>query len=451
MQRHGHAVVLGAGVAGLLAARVLAETHEAVTVIERDRIADSDAPRRGVPQGAHAHALMPRGAHVVEQLLPGVLDELTRAGALRVEPLLDLRATIGGQRLLTTSVGAVAVQASRPFLERLVRERVLALPGVDLIDECDAVGLLTDAPSTRITGVRVLHRAPSSAAEPLPAALVVDATGRGSRMPVWLEGLGYDRPVEDRPRIDLGYATGHLRLTPGADLEASVMVGPVPGNARGMVLNAVEGGLRQLTLAGIGSANHPPDDVAGFLAFAAAVAPPDVAAVIRAADLVADISRYRFPAYQRRHYRRMRRFPDGLLVAGDALCSLNPIYAQGLTLAAVEALELRRCLAGGRTGLARRYFAAVDRIVRSAWRMSLGADLALPEVAGNRTIETRVVNACMARLLALAEYDPVVARQVGRVIGMLDPPTALARPAILRRVLSAPAGVARAARLPPRA
>jgi 2-polyprenyl-6-methoxyphenol hydroxylase-like FAD-dependent oxidoreductase len=367
MQRSGHAIVLGAGIAGLLAARALADTHDHVTVIERDRFPDPDDPRRGVPQGAHTHALTPRGAHAVDQLLPGVLDELTRAGAVPVEPLVDLRAIIGGRRLLHTPVGATAVQASRAFLERHVRERVRELSGVELLDECDVVGLLADGTGTRITGVRVLRRAPGSAAESIPAALIVDATGRGSRTPVWLEGLGYDRPTEDRPRVDLGYASRYLRLGPGADVEASVMVGPVPGHARGMVFNAVEGGLRLLTLAGIGRANHPPADDESFLAFAATIAPPDVAAAIRAAEPTSGIATYRYPAYQRRHYRRLRRLPEGLLVAGDALCSFNPIYAQGMTVAAVEALELRRCLADGRAGLARRYFAAVDRIVRRAW------------------------------------------------------------------------------------
>jgi 2-polyprenyl-6-methoxyphenol hydroxylase-like FAD-dependent oxidoreductase len=437
MPRNGHAVVLGAGIAGLLAARVLTDSHDHVTVIERDRIPTADDPRRGVPQGGHTHGLMPRGAHAVDQLLPGILDELTRAGAVPVEPLVDIRAVIGGRRLLRTPIGAAAVQATRPFLERHVRERVRTLSGVELLAGCDVVGLLADGTGARITGVRVLRRDPGSAVESVPAELVVDATGRGSRTPVWLEALGFDRPAEDRPRVDLGYASRHLRLAPGADVEASVMVGAVPGNARGMAFNAVEGGLRLLTLAGIGRANHPPADDEGFLAFAAAVAPPDVAAAIRAAEPTSVITHYRFPAYQRRHYRRLRRFPDGLLVAGDALCSFNPIYAQGMTVAAVEALELRRCLADGRDGLARRYFAAVDRIVHRAWQMSLGSDLALPEVAGKRTLGIRLMNTYMARLLVLAERDPVVARQFGRVIGLLDAPTALTRPAILRRVLSA--------------
>ena len=437
MHSTGHAVVLGAGIAGLLAARVLTDTHDRVTIIERDRFPDADHARRGVPQGGHTHVLMPRGAQVLDELFPGVLDELTRAGAVPVEPLVDLRAIIGGRRLLDTPVGVTAVQASRPFLERRVRERVRALSGVELLDGCDVVGLLGDRHGTRVTGVRVLHRAPGSAQESIPAELVVDATGRGSRTPVWLGDLGYERPVEERPKVDVGYGSRYLRLAPGAVLEASVMVGPVPGRARGLAFNAVEGGLRLLTAAGIGRANHPPTDDEGFLAFVESVAPPDVSAAIRAAEPVTGIATYRYPAYQRRHYRRLRRFPDGLLVAGDALCSFSPIYAQGMTVAAVEALELRRCLAEGVAGLARRYFAAVDRTVHGAWQMGLGSDLALPEVEGRRTPGVRLMNAYMDRLLAAAEHDPVVARQFGRVIGLLDAPTSLARPALLRRVLGA--------------
>jgi 2-polyprenyl-6-methoxyphenol hydroxylase-like FAD-dependent oxidoreductase len=437
MQRTGHAVILGAGIAGLLAARVLTETYDRVTIIERDRFPDADSARRGVPQGGHTHVLMPRGAQVLDELLPGVLDELTRAGAVPVEPLVDLRAIIGGRCLLDTPVGAAAVQASRPFLKRHVRERVRDLSGVELLDGCDVVGLLADEPGTHITGVRVLRRAPGSADESIPAELVVDATGRGSRTPVWLEGLGYERPAEDRPKVDVGYASRYLRMAPGAPFEASVMVGPVPGRARGMAFNAVEGRLRLLTVAGIGRANHPPADDEDFVAFADSVAPPDVAAAIRAAEPTTEITTYRYPAYQRRHYQRLHRFPDGLLVAGDALCSFSPIYAQGMTVAALEALELRRCLADRRAGLARRYFAAVDRIVHGAWQMGLGSDLALPEVEGKRTLQIRLMNAYMDRLLAIAEHDPAVARQFGRVIGLLDAPTSLTRPAILRRVLLA--------------
>jgi 2-polyprenyl-6-methoxyphenol hydroxylase-like FAD-dependent oxidoreductase len=205
MQRNGHAVVLGAGIAGLLAAQALTHSHDRVTIIERDRFADDrDDARRGVPQGRHTHVLMPRGAHALDELLPGFLGQLIGAGAVPVEPLVDLRAIIGGRRLLNTPVGAGAVQASRPFLERHVRECVRALPGVELLVGCDAVGLLTDEHGTRITGVRLLHCAAGSAEESIPTELVVDATGRGSRTPFWLESLGYERPVEERPKVDVG-------------------------------------------------------------------------------------------------------------------------------------------------------------------------------------------------------------------------------------------------------
>jgi 2-polyprenyl-6-methoxyphenol hydroxylase-like FAD-dependent oxidoreductase len=439
----GHAVVLGAGIAGLLTARVLADSYDRVTVVERDRLTGPGA-RRGVPQGRHAHVLMPRGSQVLEELLPGILTDLVAAGALRVEPLTDFRAIASGRALLRVPIGASAVQASRPFLERHIRDRVRALDGVEVIDDCDVVGLLTDDRAGRVTGARIVRRAPGSAEECLAADLVVDALGRGGRTPAWLEILGYPRPVEECPRVDVGYATRLLRLAPGTTgVDPTVLVGPVPGHARGMVLQAVEDGAHLLTLAGFGPAHRPPLDPAGFLAHAATVAPPDILAAIADADPLTGVAGYRYPAYQRRRYERLRRFPPGLLVVGDALCSFSPVYAQGMTVAALQAAALRACLRTGPDRLASRFFRAAAKVVDGPWRLAVGADLALPEVAGRRGLADRVLAAYTDRVLAAAERDAVVSRQFMRVTTMLDAPGRLLGPTILRRVLRPMPTVAR--------
>ena len=434
-----HAVVLGAGMAGLLTARVLVDAYEQVTVVERDALPATGRPgdgRRGVPQGRHAHAFMARGTQVVDELFPGLVGELVADGAVLVDPLTEFRMRIGGRLLRPVPIGAPAVQASRPFLEAHVRDRVRAL-GVELVDGCDVVGLLPGAGGERITGVRVLRHAPGSAEETLPADLVVDAMGRGGRTPSWLAELGYQRPAMDEPKVDVAYASRYLRLPDDAHrrLEKIIGVGPVPGHPRGAIMVAVENGRRVVTLVGLGPAHRPPTDPGGFTAFATTVLPPDVLDALAAAEPVGSIAGYRYPSYQRRHYERLRRFPAGLLVTGDAVCSFNPIYAQGMTVAALQADALRECLAAGRDGLARRFFRASARIVADPWRAAVGADLALPEVPGRRPPMFRVTNAYTARVLAAAETDDVVSRQFGRVLGMLDPGSALLRPAILRRVL----------------
>ena len=190
-----------------------------------------------------------------------------------------------------------------------------------------------------------------------------------------------------------------------------------------------------LTLAGFTSEHRPPTDEPGFLTFASSIAPPDVLAAIQAAEPLTEIAAYRYPSYLRRHYQRLRRFPDGLLVTGDALCSFSPIYAQGMTVAALQAIALRRCLSDGVDGLVRRYFRAASQAVDGPWRLAVGADLALPEVEGHRTTAVRLLNAYSRRVLAAAGHDDVVARQFMRVTGMLDAPATLLSPAVLWRAM----------------
>jgi 2-polyprenyl-6-methoxyphenol hydroxylase-like FAD-dependent oxidoreductase len=437
-----HAVVLGAGIAGLFTAAVLAETYERVTIVERDPLPTAGQGRRGVPQGRHAHALMPRGTRLLDDLFPGIVAELIAAGAVPAEPLVDFRLRVGGRVLRQVPIGVPAVQASRPFLEGYVRNRARALCGVEVIDCCDVVGLVTAENNERVCGARVIRRAAGSAEEILPADLVVDAMGRGGRTPAWLAALGYPRPPQEEFRVGVAYASRYLRLPPGAgSLEKTIGVGPVPGRPRGMMMLAVEGDRRLLTLAGFTEDHRPPTDPEGFLAFAETIAPPDALAAIRAAEPLSDIAAYRYPSYLRRHYQRLRRFPDGLLVTGDALCSFSPIYAQGMTVAAMQATALRRCLRRGPDGLARRYFRTAARIVAGPWRMAVGADLALPEIEGRRTPAIRLLNAYSERVIAAAEHDATTARQFMRVTGLLDAPASLLRPGVLRRALR-PAGSA---------
>jgi len=243
MQRIGeHAVVIGASMAGLLAARVLADAYERVTVIERDRLPVGDEDRRGVPQGAHAHTLLPRGQACLEALLPGVVAELIAAGAPTFTAMNEMRVVLGGHPFARAELGIRSLIPSRPLLEGHVRRRVRALTNVELRDRIDALGLERGT-AEQIAGVRMLSRADSSAAETLQADLVVCATGRGARVPAWLEALGHPRPLEQRVAVDVRYATRHLRLPAGAlDGDKLVLVGPRPELPRTLFLFVQETG-----------------------------------------------------------------------------------------------------------------------------------------------------------------------------------------------------------------
>jgi 2-polyprenyl-6-methoxyphenol hydroxylase-like FAD-dependent oxidoreductase len=435
---HGdHAVVLGASMAGLLAARVLTETYSRVTVVDRDAMPAIGDHRRGLPQGRHLHVLHPRGAQVLDELFPGLLARMTAHGAVRGDTTGTGRWQLSGHRFRQENSGISGVLASRPFLEGHVRAALGDLPGLTLVPGHDIVGLTATDDRRRVTGVRLASHGATAPTETLPADLVIDATGRGSRTPRWLTELGYPTPNEDRLEIGLGYASRTYRLRPGAlGTDHGVVTGATPSVPRGGVLAAIEGDRFILTVSGI-LGDHPPIDPTGFEAFAATLVFPDITQALEDAEPLDDPVAIRFPAGVRRRYERLRRFPQQLLVTGDAVCSFNPVYGQGMTVAALEALALRRLLAGG-VPQPRRYFRDIARLVDVAWDMAVGGDLAFPQVPGPRPMTVRLVNAYLARLQAAAASDASLATAFIRVVGMLDRPETLLRPDRVIRVLRAP-------------
>lgn len=425
----GRAVVLGASMAGLLAARVLADRYARVVVVDRDELPAGPDARRGVPQGRHAHVLLPRGLRALEDLFPGLTGELTAQGAPMGDLLRDTHWHLDGHRLARADSGLAFLSASRPLLESRVRSRVGDLPAVTFFDRCEAVGLAADG--DRVTGVRVLHRAGGSA-EVVGADLVVDATGRGSRAPVWLSALGYPEPERERVTIGLGYATRIFRITPDALGGAIASLhAPSPRHPRGGGLNRLEGGRAMLTLAGV-LGDHPPTDPEGFLAFAKSLSHPDIYEAVAEAESLDDGVAFTFPASVRHRYERL---PRGFLVIGDSVCSFNPIYGQGMTVAALEALILRRHLRADPVPRPRAFLRAIAHRVDVAWELATGADLAFPQAQGRRLARHRVMGRYITRLQAAAARDAAVAKAFVRVSSMVDPPGSLLRPGVAVRVL----------------
>jgi 2-polyprenyl-6-methoxyphenol hydroxylase-like FAD-dependent oxidoreductase len=430
-----HAVVLGASMAGLLAARTLSDFFETVTVIERDVLADDAAHRRGVPQGRHIHALLTQGAQVLEQLFPGILDDLVVDGAPFFDgrDLSKLHYVLGGHRMVHTGSvdGLRAYMLTRPFLEHHVRQRVRAIANVMMVDGHDVVALISTPDHRGVTGTRVVERC-SGKDSSLTADLVVDATGRGARTPAWLDSLGYGRPVEDHVVVHLTYASQLLRMPAGTLHEMGFLIGVVPGRPTGMGLLGCENDTWLFTAMGM-AGHEVPCSFDGMCALVEEFTPPHALDAVRDAQPLGEVARHRFPFSQWRRYDRMRWFPDGLLVTGDAICSFNPIYGQGMTVAALEALALHDCLSRGTDDLPRRFFKAAARPIRQAWQLAAGGDLALPEIGGAQPLPTRMFNAYVDRVLTAAEVDASAMSQFTKVTGLIEPATRLLRPSMLRR------------------
>jgi 2-polyprenyl-6-methoxyphenol hydroxylase-like FAD-dependent oxidoreductase len=432
------AVVLGASMGGMLAARVLADFYQTVTVVERDVLPNDPANRRGVPQGRHAHALLRRGGQIIDELFPGILNELVAAGA----PVLDdgdlskIWMSVGGHQLIRVGTArdqqAMTMYApSRPFLECHVRRRLRAVPNVTILSGLDAAAMTSSADRNRVTGVRVVNR-DSGAEQELTADLVIDAMGRGAHTPNLLESLGFGRPVEDQIVMRTCYVSQPLRIPPGT-VEQLVAVGAAPGRPTGMFLLGYENDTWIFTVFGM-VGHEPPGDLAGMVSFAQEYTPAHVLAAVRAAEPLGEVIRHRMPSSQWRRYDKMRRFPEGLLVCGDAICSFDPIYGQGMTVSALDAVALRDCLVRGRHDLARRYFRAAAKSIGVAWRMGAGSDLAFPEVQGRRSLSMRASNRLADWVLTACESDAVVVEKFFRVNNFIDPPVRLMHPSFISRV-----------------
>jgi 2-polyprenyl-6-methoxyphenol hydroxylase-like FAD-dependent oxidoreductase len=439
-ERRGHAVVCGASMAGLLAARVLSEFFESVTLVERDELSDAVAQRRGVAQGRHLHMLLSVGASYLQRWFPGLFDDLAGAGAQvlnGVDPS-SIVFTIGEHELCRSGTfgrpeDMVVLLASRPLLETLVRRRVRAIGNVTLLDRHDVSTPVIDADG-RVAGARATDRV-TGLERLLEADLVVDATGRSARTPAFLEAHGYPRPAETKYTVHLNYSSQFFHVPSGLLAEKVVVASPTRENTSGAGFLTYEDDTAILTLIGY-DGRRLPTELPDVLEFAAEFVPPRVSDALRSAEPLGEVSAQHYPASVWRRYDELRRFPMGLLVIGDALCSFNPVYGQGMTSAALQAAVLQRCLSDDATGdLGERYFRSVARRLQPIWRSNRLNDFAILPAHGWRAAGQRVVNWSMEKLWAAAATDVVITEAALRMVQMLDPPTALMRPAMLRRVV----------------
>ncbi|MEU7550920.1 FAD-dependent monooxygenase [Streptomyces sp. NPDC044571] len=432
---HDHAVVLGAGLAGLLAARVLAQRFARVTVVERDELpAAGPAFRPGVPQSRHAHVLWSRGLDVMEALLPGITRALLAGGAALLESPRDFL-WLSTADWFGPVPGARILLAGRELLDWTVRQEVLRDGRIEVRSGCAATGLRAGPDGRTVTGVELRDGGP------LAASLVVDATGRTSRAPAWLAALGHPAPAVTRYDSHLGYSSRFYEIPPDpARRWQGMYVQGRPDSPRGGVLVPLEGGRWLVTL--IGNGEHaPPTGDEDFLDFARSLRSPALYDAIRDAKPLSAPTGFRSTANEWRHYERLERWPTGFVVLGDAACRFNPVYGHGMTVAALAADALDRAMgtlsARDLPGAARRIQRSTAAVAAVPWQIATSEDMRYPETEGPPPDRVaRALQAYMSRVIVGANADPAISRRFFGVLSLSTSPNTLLSPGTVVRVLS---------------
>jgi 2-polyprenyl-6-methoxyphenol hydroxylase-like FAD-dependent oxidoreductase len=416
--------------AGLLAARVLSDHYGEILVVERDELPHEPINRRGVPQGRHGHTLLPGGCRALERLFPGLLPELADAGVPVVSRPEQFYFAPGGRPLrlgpdmddLTTYV------PSRPRLEWQVRRRVAGLPNVQILAEHEAVGPIREPEARRLIGVQV---AGPDGSRSLLADLVVDARGRGAATPAWLEQLGFPRPSEQAIDVDTRYVTQCVRMPAASLPERLVLVGPHAGCHRGLGLFSHENDTWDFTVIGV-RGQRPPAEHAAMVDYVSDLVPAHISRLLRSAEPVQAARSHHFPASRWRRY-DMAHLPAGLLVIGDAVCSLNPVYGQGMTVTALQAEALAGVLASGGHGLTARVHKVAAAAIERAWQLARSGDR-VHQDPRTLAIAERLDAAATRTFMRAATRDAQLTERFLRVLGMLEPARLLQTPGSLFRI-----------------
>ncbi|MGW9025740.1 FAD-dependent oxidoreductase [Streptomyces sp. NPDC055722] len=426
------AIVIGGGMTGILTASVLADVAR-VTVIERDVLPEEPAPRKGLPQGRHAHLLWSGGVKALEQLLPGSIDQLVRRGARRVPIMTGMvsKAPSGQWFRRFNHARHVNLVCSRDLLDAEIRRAVLRHPGIDVRHHTEVVGL--EGSPDRVTGVRI--RSANRAAS-LSADLVIDASGRGSRAGIWLQALGL--PAVDERVVDagVGYASRMYRAPATAEdfPIINVQANPKQAPGRGGVILPIENGQWLVTLAGT-RGGQPTSSNEAFVPFAESLPHPVIGHLLASTEPLTDVVTTRSTANTRRFYEQAARWPAGFAVLGDAVASYNPVYGHGLTASAQSVVGLRHILRTydlAEPETARRIQRAASRPVAHAWDLAVGQDAFYPGATSQPpTRLEKSLAGFIDRAVDAGARNPHALRALLDVMSMEKPPTRLLHPDML--------------------
>lgn len=434
-----HAVVIGASAAGMMAAKVLTEHFARVTLIERDLLPDSADLRKSLPQAPHAHAILARGLQTIQRLFPDLPADLESHGAIWAETGADVYWHQFGATRLRAEVGVKGLLMGRPLLDWRMRTHLLRDPRIAIRSGCRVKDLYLSPDQQRVTGVLVESQGTGTLTELITADLVVDCGGRGTRTPQWLAEHGFGEVPVSEMKAKVDYlSTLYRRPANEPDWKVCMIASTPPETTLGIAF-AIEDGHYILTLQTM-FGEPLPSDHEGVLAFLQALPRPELYEALRQAEQVGPFHRHSTPSNLRRHFERMERFPEGLLVLGDAACAFNPRYGQGISAAAISVDLLATCLAeqpeATVKGLARRFQKQLGPTLDMPWQVSTGEDLRFPQVEGARPLPLKLINAFLAKLFQLLSVDHEALVAFLHVQHMLSPISAVLKPGIIWRALT---------------
>ena len=432
------AVVIGGGMGGLAAAGALADHFEKVVVLGRDFLPPNVNERPGTPQCRHIHALPAGGQRALRELFPAFEQDLACAGAVPLRVAADLRLEVPGyDPFPQRDLGWHVYSMSRPLIELVVRQQVQRYANVTLRERCRVRNLIVSPNRETVASVRCENG--DGRSETLAADLVVDASGRGSLTQDLLASVGQSSPEETVIGVDFGYARA-IFATPDdapADWKGAMTFPNASEDSRGALMLPIEGQRWMVGFAGR-YGEKPPGDFEGFLAFARQMRTSTVYNAIRRAQPLSRVVRYGFAASVWRHFEKLETFPRGLLPFGDAICRFNPVWGQGMSVAAQEAVLLRQVLGSGDgnplTTLARSFFAEASELIETPWVSAAIPDFAFPQTEGERPADLDRMLKFGNALTRLAADDPAVHKLTVEVRHLLKPRSVLRDPDLVGRV-----------------
>ncbi len=433
------AIIAGGSIAGLATARALAKSFDRVLVLESDQIESGVAARKGTPQANHVHGLLKGGGDAFTELFPGLPEHLAQAGAVSCNFCNEVRWYINKKWMPRFDGSLVIYFQSRPLLETCIREEVAAQPNIEILDQCRVEDFALDDNRRKIIAAVVRNR--NGEDETVAGDFFVDAMGRGSFFPRWLKREGFGDVPEDHVKVDLGYASCFMELPDEPRDWKSILIYPKgPAEVRGSTLVQVEQGKWLLTLAGYHN-DHPPADIKGFLDFAKSLPQPDIYEAVKNARILSDIRLHKFPHGQWRHYDELPDFPLGIVPVGDTNASLNPLFGQGMSVAALSVAALAKYAKTTNfddpeslQDLTETYFKALRRIFATPWDLALGQDFRYPETAGKKPVGLKLKN--ILKSIIMGSSSTEIIENFYRIVHLVEKETSFYHPKWVPKYIS---------------